>query len=147
MKFKLVKNSKFYFFTEKMMPKDVRTAYKDKLVELDDEAEQVEDILGDISAGPMDELSAARLANIKVRTSVLEEKLEAHKKEMFTEWSMKFFDVFAATFARFKNELISLHLNEEQINTLNECLKHSMKSMEEKLSEIWNDFNKNEEEE
>ena len=140
-----------YFIPYQMMTPKMQKAYRDQLVEYDEDAQEVEDVIGDVTDGidllpnTSAELTEAKLQNIRARTAVLEEKLEAHKKEMFADWSEKFFEVFTDCFAKLKNAFISLHLNEEQITILNDTLEMSLKNMDAKLSQIWNEFDKNEE--
>ena len=128
--------------TDKMLPMYIET-YKDDIVEEDDTTQQVEQVLGDITnlaevnyTDPNSALQEARLDNLRARTSILTEKLEARKREMFSEWTEKFFGIFAMSFSKFKNELISLHLNEEQLNTLNEKLEYALKTMKDGLDAI-----------
>lgn len=123
-----------YFIPKKRLPDATKALFKNKFVEFDQEAEEVEDVLGDITAlQPMDsanaDLNAARLDNLKVRTEVLKQKLSEQKQAMWSEWNEAFFTVFSEAFAKFKNELISLHLNEEQLATLNEKLDNALTIM------------------
>lgn len=66
-----------YFIPFDKMPDKYRSYYKDDMVEVDDEAADVEDVLGDItslhasSSNADAELQAARLDNIRMRTKVL----------------------------------------------------------------------------
>lgn len=150
LKFKLIGSRKKYFVTEAILPKASRDAYYEQLIEVDDEAEQVEDVLGDISdtAGLVtDDLNAARLDNLKARTKLIEEKLENRKAELWAEWNSAFFDTFTEGFAKFKNDLISLHLNEEQLHTLEEKLDSALAIMQDKLNAMWNKFSNEEDEE
>ena len=143
-----------FFIPDTLMTKKMRKAYADVLVEFDDQAEQVEDVLGDVSdtpelLGTNAELAEAKLLNIRARTSFINERLEAHKQELWTEWNAAVFDEFASSFARLKNALISLKLNEKQIETLNNEIDHAVTNLSNRLDAMWNDFNKedNEEEE
>lgn len=147
LKWKLVGARKKYFIKASMMPIESKEAYDGKFVELDQEAEEVDDVLGDIAATPSDELTAARLENIKARTAMLQEKLEAHKQELWSEWNAAFFECFTEAFAKFKNDLISLHLGEEQLGILTQKLESALKIMQDKLDAMWSDFNKEQEEE
>lgn len=143
LKFKLVGARKKYFVTEGLMPKQSKNAYEDRFVELDDEATQVENILGDISATSglnADELNAARLDNLKARTKLIEEKLDNRKQELWAEWNEAFFEAFAEAFAKFKNDLISLHLGEDQLSILTEKLENALKIMHDKLDAMWAAF-------
>ena len=140
LKSKLVKSRQKFFVTEEMIPEDVRVGYEDALKEYDDDSLQVESIIGDVSADSMDELTAARLDNIKARTSLINQKLEEQKERLWTEWNEEFFEVFVEAFAKFKNDLISLHLGEEQLNILNDKLELALKSMKDKLDGMWMRF-------
>jgi hypothetical protein len=44
--------------------------------------------------------------------------------------------IFAKSFAKFKNSLIDLHLNDKQVDKLNENLEYAIKNMEISLSDI-----------
>lgn len=148
-KCKFVKHRKMFFIKESMMPKHFKKIYADKMVELDDDGQTVEEILGDITAlspsgSNNDEMNAARLDNIKARTKLIEEKLADRKQELWAEWSEAFFTVFTEAFAKFKNELISLHLNESQISTLNDKLEGALSVMQDKLDAMWINFKEDE---
>lgn len=132
-----------YFLPEKMMTAKYRKYYADVMQELDDDAEEVESILGDVSdtadilaSSPSNELTEAKLDNLKARTALINEKLEQRKSELFSEWSEKFFEVFSNAFAKFKNDLISLHLTEEQLDNLTEKLELALKSMDDGITQI-----------
>ena len=151
LQWKLQKQRVKYFIPEDDMTETAKKAYASRMIDYDEEAEEVEEILGDVSDTQetsglfSSEWQAARIENLKARTKYVEERLEQHKKELFEEWSEKFYEVFAESFARFKNELISLHLNEDQLSTLNEKLDNSLKMMQDKLISIWLDFEKEQE--
>ena len=108
----------------------------------------INDILGDIAGNnsvvQMDpenvDLNEARRQEIIVRTKYLEQKIEKRKLELFEEWSEKFYMLFSKNFAKFKNTLIDLHLEEKQLKTLNENLDFALSNMEEGLNEILNDY-------
>jgi len=147
LKWKLVGSRKKYFLTEDKIPKDLKSNYD--LVEFDDEAQQVEEVLGDItniSGMTSDELNAARLDNLKARTKLIEEKLENRKQELWAEWNEAFFEAFTEAFSKFKNDLISLHLGEEQLSILTEKLENALSLMQDKLDAMWNKFTNEEEE-
>lgn len=151
LKWKFDGHRKKYFLPTDMMPPDVKKAYSGMVIELDGDAEQVEDILGDITSLPPgaaqlmgDELTAARLSNLKARTALIEQKLEEQKQAIWNEWNEEFFDAFTEAFSKFKNELISLHLNEEQIATLAGKLENALKLMQDKLDAMWAKFKEGE---
>ena len=150
LKWKFDGHRKKYFLPTGMMPPEVKKAYSGMVIELDEDAEQVEDILGDITALQgnaalsNDELTAARLDNLKARTALIEQKLEEQKQTIWNEWNMAFFDAFAEAFSKFKNELISLHLNEGQIAALAGKLENALKLMQDKLDAMWTKFKEGE---
>lgn len=125
-----------YFIPYDRMTGTFREYYSKSLDDLDGDAEQVEEILGDISNPTIteDDLIAAKFDNIKARTKVLEQQLEAKKIAMFSEWSSKFYDIFATSFAKVKNELVSIHLTEEQLFILESKIELALKSMQDKLT-------------
>lgn len=91
------------------------------------------------------ELKKARKEKIIRETKLLEEKLALRKRELFTEWSQNFFNVFADSFGKLRNTLINMHLNEEQISIFNDSLDHCINNLELHLSEVWTEFNNEEE--
>lgn len=150
LKFKFFGSRKKYFLTEDLMPQPSRDSYADKFIAFDDEAQQVEEVLGDItniSGMTSDELNAARLDNLKARTKLIEEKLENRKQELWAEWNEAFFEAFTEAFSKFKNDLISLHLGEEQLSILTEKLENALSLMQDKLDAMWNKFSNDEENE
>lgn len=142
-----------YFLPEDNMTDTSKAALADCMEELpsDDVADIVEGILGDISHGslegakgiPLDldsQLQAAQLDNIKARTKALGEKLQRNRQELWNGWSEEFFECFSQSFAKLKNTLVSLQLDEEQLQTLNEALDSALSSMKDKLDFMYNDF-------
>ena len=132
------------FLPEKYMLPAYKEMYKDMMTEDEDEqAEEVEEVLGDLTklgeveyTDPGSALVAARLDNLKARTAFINEKLVQRKQELFWEWSERFFNVFSDSFTRFKNALIDMHLSEEQLAVLTSKLELALKSMEDKLQQI-----------
>ena len=55
--------------------------------------------------------------------------------------------MFQKSFSKFKNSLIELHLNEEQIKNLNENLDLALQNLENTLAEINDEYINSEEEE
>lgn len=140
-----------YFVTEDLLTEVYKKSHKDELIELDDENESddiVNDILGDTtginSVVQMDpenaDLNEARRQEIIMRTKYLSQKIEKKKLELFEEWSERFFFIFSKNFAKFKNSLIELHLEENKLKTLNENLNFALENMETSLSEILNEY-------
>ena len=91
------------------------------------------------------QLKKARKQKIQKQTAFLQQRLQRRKVELFNEWKEQFFECFADSFGKFKNELINLHLNEEQIATLNESLDSCLNNMQLNLDNLWNEFNKGDE--
>ena len=141
-----------YFVTEDLLTEVYKKSHKDELIELEDEdindEKIVNDILGDISGNnsvaQMDpenaDLNEARRQEIIMRTKYLSQKIEKKRLELFEEWSEKFYMIFSKNFAKFKNTLIDLHLEEKQLNKLNENLNFALSNMEEGLNEILTDY-------
>ena len=142
-----------YFVTEDLLTEVYKKSHKDELIEVDDEdindEKIVNDILGDIagnnSVAQMDpenaDLNEARRQEIIMRTKYLSQKIEKKRLELFEEWSERFFQIFSKNFAKFKNTLIDLHLEEKQLKKLNENLDFALTNLEEGLNEILNDYN------
>lgn len=108
-----------------------------------------------MSAGPITEetgdpsidLTEARRKEIITRTKYLEQKILDKKHQLFAEWSERFFDIFQKSFSKFKNCLIELHLNEEQIKKLNENLDLALQNLENTLAEIQDEYINSDDEE
>lgn len=116
------------------------------------EAQEVEDVIGDVTEGiellpnSSSELTEARLDNLKARTALINQKLEEQKQALWSEWNTEFFETFSEAFAKTKNELISLQLNEEQITALKEKIDNAIVLMKDKLDAMYSKFmNDNEE--
>ncbi len=82
-----------------------------------------------------------------MRTALLKQQLEEKKQELWAEWNEAFFDTFTEAFSKFKNDLISLHLGEEQLSILTEKLENALKMMQEKLDAMWIKFKNGENDE
>lgn len=129
-----------------MMRPEYQKQYEDKIIEITGDPE-VDDVLTDLNvAGDFDnslsnlDLQEARRQKIIKETEYLSQKITAKKEQLFSEWSERFFMVFAKNFAKFKNSLIELHLTQEQMEKLNENLEFALKNMEESLDEIENEY-------
>lgn len=129
-----------------MMRPEYQKQYEDKIIEITGDSE-VDDVLTDLNvAGDFDnslsnlDLQEARRQKIIKETEYLSQKITAKKEQLFSEWSERFFMVFAKNFAKFKNSLIELHLTQEQMEKLNENLEFALKNMEESLDEIENEY-------
>lgn len=86
------------------------------------------------------DIQQARRKKIIKETEYLDQKIIAKKEQLFSEWSEKFFIIFSKAFAKFKNDLIDLHLNDEQVKKLNEDLEFALQNMQMSLNEIKEDF-------
>ena len=150
LKWKFIGSRKKFFLTEDKMPEDVRNLYVGFLVcEADDDSKQVEEILGDVTEGINalpNELDAARLDNLKMRTAVLGQKLDEQKQSIWYEWNQAVFEEFSEAFAKVKNDLINLHLDEKQIESLNSSIDAALKNLEDRLETLWNKFKNGEDE-
>ena len=150
------KKKPLYFLTEEYFTEVYKKNNADELIELDDEdtddENMINDILGDITSNNITnenpenvDLNEARRQEILMRTKYLSQKIEKKKLELFEEWSERFFQIFSKNFGKFKNTLIDLHLEEKQLNKLNENLDLALKNMEEGLSDILTDYVNDEE--
>lgn len=140
------RRKKTYFIPLSMMRPEYQKQYEDKIIEITGDPE-VDDVLTDLNvAGDFDnslsnlDLQEARRQKIIKETEYLSQKITAKKEQLFSEWSERFFMVFAKNFAKFKNSLIELHLTKEQMEKLNENLEFALKNMEESLDEIENEY-------
>ena len=146
------KKKPLYFLTEEYFTEVYKKNNAEDLIELDDEniddENMINDILGDITGSANNvqidpenvDLNEARRQEIIVRTKYLEQKIDKKKNELFEEWSERFFQIFSKNFAKFKNTLIDLHLEEKQLKKLNENLDFALENMEIGLTEILNDY-------
>lgn len=108
----------------------------------------INDILGDIAGSANNvqidpenvDLNEARRQEILMRTKYISQKIEKKKNELFEEWSERFFQIFSKNFAKFKNTLIDLHLEEKQLKKLNENLDLALENMEIGLTEILQEY-------
>ena len=146
------KKKPLYFLTEEYFTEAYKKNNTEDLIELDEEdindENMINDILGDITGSANNvqidpenvDLNEARRKEIIVRTKYLEQKIEKKKNELFEEWSERFFQIFSKNFAKFKNSLIELRLEEKQLKKLNENLDLALSNLEEGLNEILNDY-------
>lgn len=86
------------------------------------------------------ELKAAQLENLRARTLMIQEKLDEHKQQLWSEWNEAVFTEFSEAFAKVKNSLIALHLNEEQLDELNHGIDFALRSLSDKLDAMWSKF-------
>lgn len=78
----------------------------------------------------------AKLKNLEERTASSREKSLAFRKQMFNNWSQKFTAAFEEAFSIVKNDLINLHLNAEQIATLNSSIENAIKKLERSIQSM-----------
>ena len=152
------KKKPLYFLTEEYFTEVYKKNNIEDLIELDDEdiddENMINDILGDITGSANNitnenpenvDLNEARRQEVIMRTKYLSQKIEKKKLELFEEWSERFFQIFSKNFGKFKNTLIDLHLEEKQLNKLNENLDLALENMKEGLNEILNEYMNDEE--
>ena len=89
-------------------------------------------------------LKKARLDKTLADTKLVGEKLDQRKKQLFAQWSQKFFDQFSNHFGKLRNCLVQLHLNEQQVNKFNETLDNCINNLQLSLNNIWEQFNSEE---
>lgn len=82
------------------------------------------------------DIQEVRKRKIIAETEFLSQKITAKKEQLFAEWSERFFIVFQKSFAKFKNSLIDLHLDDVQVKKLNQNLDYALQNMEISLSDI-----------
>ena len=152
------KKKPLYFLTEEYFSEVYKKNNTEDLIELDEEdindENMINDILGDITGSANNvqidpenvDLNEARRQEILVRTKYLEQKIDKKKNELFSEWSERFFMIFSKNFAKFKNTLIDLHLEENKLNKLTENLNFALENMKDGLNEILNEYVNNDEE-
>ena len=128
------------------MRPEYQKQYEDKIIEVANDP-NVNEVLTELNvAGDFDnslntlDIQEARRQKIIKETEYLSQKITAKKEQLFNEWSERFFTVFSKNFAKFKNTLIELHLEEKQLKKLNENLDFALSNMEDGLSEILNDY-------
>ena len=85
-------------------------------------------------------LKKARLEKTQADTKLIGEKLDQRKKQLFYQWSERFFNCFTEHFGKMKNVVIELHLNQEQLNKFNQTLDSCLKNMQNDLDSIWTEF-------
>ena len=93
------------------------------------------------------QLKKARLGKVLADTKLIGEKLNQRKRQLYYDWSQKFFNCFAEHFGKLKNVITELHLNEEQVNKFNQTLDSCLNNLQLSLDNIWNDFQKEEKDE
>lgn len=126
---------------------------KQDLILTEDQSDQIlDELAGNVNFDSDDDdpqlaelnkqLKKARKDKIQKQTAFLQERLQRRKLELYNQWSERFYQVFADNFGKFKNELINLHLNQQQISSLQQSLDNCLNNMQLCLSDIWNEFAK-----
>lgn len=82
----------------------------------------------------------ARIDEVLTRTKLGKERLQQRKRQLFYQWSEKFFESFANHFGKLKNCIVQMHLNEQQVNKFNQILESSLSNLKLNLDEIYNQF-------
>ena len=86
------------------------------------------------------DIKKARLGKILTDTKLQSQKLEQRKRQLFNDWSERFFNSFADHFGKLKNMIIELHLNEQQVTKFNQCLDNCLQNLQLNLNQIWDEF-------
>lgn len=82
-----------------------------------------------------------------MRTLTLQERLSEHKQQLWSEWNEAVYEEFSEAFAKVKNSIISLRLNEEQLEELNNGIDSALKSLKDRLDFMWFKFKNGEDKE
>ena len=85
-------------------------------------------------------LKKAKLGKTLADTKLVGERLDQRKRELYYQWSERFFNSFTEHFGKLKNVITQLHLNEEQINKFNQTLDSCLNNMQLDLNSIWQEF-------
>lgn len=91
-------------------------------------------------------LKRARLDKTLADTKLVGQKLEQRKRELFYDWSERFFNSFSEHFGKLKNVLVEMHLNEQQIKVFNQTLDKCLQNMQLDLNSIYQEFKDEQEE-
>ena len=146
---KMQRKTKFFFIQEDDLTQD----YRQKAILVDqDDVEQPDQILTqlndnvdfnstDIQMQSINlDLKKARKQKILRQTKLIQQRLGERKRQLWYEWSQKFFDCFSNHFGRLKNNIVELHLNEQQVTKFNSILDTCLSNMKLNLNQIWDQF-------
>lgn len=105
------------------------------------EAKSVENVLGDVSGTSQNYLLKEQLLELKCKhldasTKRILESLKDDKKNKFNEWTNYIIEGFTSAFAKFKNDLINLKLNEEQVTLLRSSLEFAIQNLNDNFELI-----------
>ena len=128
---------------------DLAQYYKDNHILQEDQTDQILTQIADnvdfnaddiqIQSINLD-LKKARKEQILTQTKLIGQRLQERKRELYYEWSQRFFQCFSNHFGRLKNNIVELHLNEEQVNKFNQILDTCLNNMQLYLNQIWDEF-------
>ena len=143
---KMQRKSKFFFIEEDDLTED----YKLDCILVDDDqpdqiltqiADNVDFNADDIQMQSINlDLKKARKEKIIRQTKLIQQRLGERKRQLYYDWSQRFFECFSDHFGRLKNNIVELHLNEEQVTKFNQILDTCLKNMELNLNQIWDQF-------
>ena len=146
---KMQRKTKLFFIQEDDLTED----FKDKNILQEEQNDQILQILDDnvdFSSDLNDadsqmqsinlDLKRARKQKILRQTKLIEQRLGQRKRELYYQWSQRFFECFSSCFGKLKNNIVELHLNEEQVNKFNTILDTCLKNMQINLNQIWDQF-------
>lgn len=86
------------------------------------------------------QLKQARKEKILQETKLIGQRLQQRKKQLFNDWSERFFQSFSDHFGRLRNCLVQMHLNEEQIKIFNQTLEKCLQNMSLDLNKLYTEF-------
>lgn len=92
------------------------------------------------------DLKKARKEKILRQTKLIEQRLSQRKRQLYYDWSQRFFECFSSCFGKLKNNIVELHLNEEQVIKFNQILDTCLNNMQINLNQIWDQFHQQKEE-
>ena len=86
------------------------------------------------------DLKKARKEQILTQTKLIGQRLQQRKRQLYYNWSQRFFQCFSNHFGKLKNNIVELHLNEEQVGKFNQILETCLANMKLNLNQIWDEF-------
>ena len=149
---RMVKNRRQVFVpqdmcTEQFRAKNIPVQYDDEQDDILSQLQQNVDFTQDADLDSLNkDLKRARKQKILKETKLIEERLFQRKRQLFYNWSQRFFQCFSDHFGKLKNNIVELHLNEQQVTKFNQILDKCLDNMKINLDEIWNEFNQQKQE-
>ena len=128
---------------------DLAQYYKDNHLLQQEQNDQIlEQLAGNVDFNTDDiqmqsinlDLKRARKEQILTQTKLIGQRLQERKRQLYYDWSKRFFQCFSSHFGRLKNNIVELHLNEEQVSKFNQILSTCLSNMELNLNQIWEQF-------